>query len=193
MRYATVALPALAAILGLSSAAAAQPIEKRVRIDSVRVGFPVANPPGNRYRTGAWAPVYVDLTVGPRGFAKGEALLVVETTDSDDTQNRYVQELPVVPPKEGAETQLYGLISYVRPGNAGSEIHVSVRIGNQSAKVKYNREAGDDVLSSDAVVFLTAGSSLKSLWDVVEAEDRKNQDLGERRRRTPSVDQARQL
>src|SRR6516164_1648696 len=79
----------------LSPSVARAETKERLVIDRVRIGFPGAkNDDTSRYKTGSWAPVYVDLTIGPQDIAADEAELVVETTDSDDVLNEYRQPLP---------------------------------------------------------------------------------------------------
>src|SRR5947209_872623 len=90
-------------LLGLALAAAglltfvptgfAQPGRKvSIDKDGVHVGFPTRGI-FSGFKTGAWAPVYVQLTAhAPVSRADGD--LVVETTDSDDMENSYTADLP---------------------------------------------------------------------------------------------------
>src|SRR5439155_15145917 len=102
----------------------------RVEITAVRVGFPGSLHRVNtgmaaqgRLKSGHWAPVYVDLEVKDAPLKAGAYVLQVETTDSDDMQNVYVEKrfLPTIDTKEAPT-----LLTYVRVGNSGSEITVKV-------------------------------------------------------------------
>jgi hypothetical protein len=128
-------------------------------IDRVRIGFPGAqNEDLSRYKAGFWAPVYIDLTVGPQDIpidAKNE--IIVETTDSDDIQNEYRQPLRSLT-KGSSVTEM----TYVRPGNGGSEITVTIRIGDRVFKKKGDRET-DDVVNPDGTLYLVLGAKLPGL------------------------------
>jgi hypothetical protein len=149
----------------LSPSVARAETKERLVIDRVRIGFPGAkNDDTSRYKTGSWAPVYVDLTIGPQDIAADEAELVVETTDSDDVLNEYRQPLPFLA-KGSVVSGLTDsrLTTYVRPGNGGSDITVSVRIGGRTIKtVKADKES-DDVVSADGVLYVVLGAKLPGL------------------------------
>src|SRR5690349_22269139 len=115
---------AFAVALGLTGAAAAQQRPPKVIIDEagVRVGFPNASD-GSGYKTGFWAPVYVQLTApGPDRVTRFDGNILVSTTDSDDMENVYKVPLPPMEPKEQTT-----VLTYVRPGTTGSEVHVTIR------------------------------------------------------------------
>src|SRR5947209_17131835 len=74
----------------------AQPQEKPkflVRIDQVRVGFRAYNAGdgAGQFKVGMWAPVYVDVTAGPKGMpAKNPPpYLEFECTDSEGVGTSY--------------------------------------------------------------------------------------------------------
>src|SRR6266581_9558640 len=101
MRYPLLASLALVSSVLLPVAAEAQS-GKFVNIDNVRIGF-ITGPsePGdpvdakNRpsyFKPGAWTPVFVDITAGPQGLEN--ALLTVESNDSDDIENTFTVPLP---------------------------------------------------------------------------------------------------
>ena len=126
MRYSPLAVLALAAAVTLPAPAGAQ--TPRVEITGVRVGFPGSihragsgMGPQGRFKPGHWAPVYVDLDVREAALKAGTYVLQVETTDSDDMQNVYVEKrfLPTVEPKEQPT-----LLTYVRLGSGNSEVNV---------------------------------------------------------------------
>jgi hypothetical protein len=131
MRISRLSGLALAAALLLAPLAVAQ--TPQVEITDMRLGFPGSinavqrggAKPG-RFKIGAWAPLYVDLAVKPDSppLKRDEYVLVVETTDSEDLQNVYVEHrfLPTIEPRESPT-----LLTYVRVGNGNSEVRVKVQ------------------------------------------------------------------
>src|SRR5438128_2335758 len=83
-------------LLLMPATSSAQP-RGPVSIDKVLVGY-VTDGERTQFKSGAWTPVYVDLTAGPLGLSKAE--LVVETDDSDDVRSRYTVPIPPLDPKE---------------------------------------------------------------------------------------------
>lgn len=160
MRNLLAACLTAAVFLSVPAAARAQP-KDRLSIDKVRVGFPESRNRGNRYKVGAWAPVYVDLTVGANDIVPPEvAVLLVETTDSDGVKNVYSQKLP--PLQKGQVVS--GLITYVRPGNATADVTVNVRIGDRTLKpFKVEDKEPFDIVNSDNILYVMLGSQLSSL------------------------------
>jgi hypothetical protein len=134
-------------------------IKERLIIENVRVGLPEGRSSDvGKFKTGAWSPVYVDLTIGPQDIPAGEADLVVETTDNDGLLNQFKQALPLLSKKQGAR-----LTTYVRPGNFSSEIFVSVQINKR--EIAKTRIAPDSrsVVDNGGVLWLTLGSKLPGL------------------------------
>jgi hypothetical protein len=124
MRSPILAALAFAVALGLTGTAAAQQRLPKVVIDEagVRVGFPNSSD-GSGYKTGFWAPVYVQLTApGPERVTRFDGTIIVSTTDSDDMDNLYKVPLPPMEPKEQTT-----VLTYVRPGSTGSEVQVTIR------------------------------------------------------------------
>jgi hypothetical protein len=129
MRYLPLAALALAAALALPGPAGAQP---QVEITDVRVGFPASLHRANtglgiqrRFKSGQWAPVEVDLALkkGSPPLNANTYFLQVETTDSDDMQNVYVERrfLEGVDPEKPRT-----VLAYVRLGSGNSELTVKV-------------------------------------------------------------------
>lgn len=150
----------LSVFLTLTATATAQP--PRVRIDAVRIGFPAGLQPGEGAapiltRAGAWAPVYVDLTVGPAGFRLDEARVVVQTTDNDDILNNYT--VPV--PPTGANEQIV-VLTYVRPGTSHEVI--KIRVQDREGR-DLCREAEQTPLAMEPgrVLILQVGATLPGL------------------------------
>jgi hypothetical protein len=108
-----------AALLGPSLPAA----RAQLLITDVQVGFKPNEGEGAEgagYKPGFWTPVYVTVKGGDKGFSGGT--LIVETSDSDDVQNRYKQRLNPLDP--GQEVRL---TTYTKPGSGGAEIIVSAQ------------------------------------------------------------------
>jgi hypothetical protein len=166
MRTSSLAGLALAAALVLPQLARAE--GPRVEITDVRVGYPGStNRQGRgvtkqgRFKTGAWAPVYVDLDV--RDAPLQGYVLVVETTDNDDLQNVYVERRflpPITPPAQPT------LLAYVRVGSAGSEVTVHLRdarTGEDVCKKKQISQGDINPLEAKTFTYLTVGGKADSL------------------------------
>ena len=91
-----------------------------VKIERVRVGLP-AGPESARMRPGAWCPVYVTLKAGSKPIARDAARVVVKSTDGDEIPFRYTAAVPALNAEE-----VQTILTYTRPGTAGSEIAVEV-------------------------------------------------------------------
>src|SRR5438105_14261184 len=121
MRPALLSVLALTGVLLAPAAASAQRLRK-AEIRDVKVGLKAGyNPdevPDSRYtylfKAGLWTPVTMDIAAGDEELTG--AVLVIETTDSDDVQNNF--NVPV-PPLQPRETMT--LMGYTKPGSLGSE------------------------------------------------------------------------
>jgi hypothetical protein len=156
MRSLTAAALALAVALGLSGSAGAQQRPPKVVIDEggVRIGFP-NNSEGSGFKTGFWAPVYVQLTApGPDRVTRADGTIVVSTTDSDDMENVYRVPLPPMEPKEQTT-----IITYVRPGAAGSEVTVAIKNGD-GRTLSYQKagRSGFAAAPPGTFLYVTAGA-----------------------------------
>jgi hypothetical protein len=151
----------------------------RVEITDVRVGFPGSiNATNNRgakngrFKQGAWAPVYVDLEVREAPLTRDNYVLVVETTDSEDLQNVYVERrfLPTIEPKESPT-----LLTYVRPGNANSEITVRVldARGQDVCKKKHLTLADINPMPPHVYGYLTLGGKTSSLYKALVSKQQQ--------------------
>src|SRR5690349_20379484 len=170
MRYSRLAGLAVAVALAVPGLALAQP--PKVDITGIRIGYTGSvhraagggkNTGPTRYKTGAWAPVYVDLQIGNERIDANSYELVVETTDADDMQNVYVERrfLPTLEPREQPT-----LLAYVRPGNTGSEITVTVRsvLTGMSLKQKKLTTADLYPMQPNTYGYLSIGGPLRSLF-----------------------------
>src|SRR5947209_4362583 len=139
----------------LPATAAAQKRDQKVQMD-VQVGFATgAEQPdehGREYlfKPGAWTPVYVDVEAAADGTAQ-PGQVVVETTDSDEVQNRYFAD-PGLPPLKGGESQT--VLTYTRPGSLGSDITVTIEVDGQKIESKKTYDA----LNLADTLYLAAGS-----------------------------------
>jgi hypothetical protein len=136
---------ALVSLLLLPAAASAQrsPREK-VDVQSVRIGFPPGptdaaedGAPAARdslYKSGAWTPVYVTLVnIGrydPDPKKDGPAVVIVETTDCDDTTNSYTVPVPAFDEEEGLAGQAK-VVAYTRSGSRYGEFSIRVVAGGK--------------------------------------------------------------
>ena len=142
-----------------------------VNIDNVRIGFITApSEPGepvagrermSYFKSGAWTPLFVDITAGPQGLEN--AVLSVEVADNDDIQNTYTVKLPHLEPKESFQA-----ITYTKPGSTGGDFVITVREGSKTATHRRTFERFD-VLRLDEILYLSVGSRLPGLRRLANA------------------------
>lgn len=166
MRKTLLAWLALASALCLPAVAEAQ--VPRVKITGVRAGYTGAvdrsGAQTGRLKSGMWAPLYIDVQVGSDRLNAGEYDLVVETTDSDDLQNVYVERrfLPTIEPKESPT-----LLSYVRPGSSQSDVNITIRSrldGRTLASASLKGNRGDYApVEPSTFIYLTLGGPLPGM------------------------------
>jgi len=133
----------------------------RLNIDQIRVGFQAENDQ-TRFKTAAWTPVRVDVTNGAEVLGRNDYVLVTESTDGDDMPYQYTERrlLPTLQPGEQIT-----LMTYVKPGTAGSEITVTVRStdGKTTFAASKARRDNFESLATNSYLCLTIGSKLSSL------------------------------
>ena len=112
--------------------------------------------------------MYIDVTAGPEGVAKGEIL--IESPDSDDVRNNYRIGLPVLEPNEHVS-----LIGYTKPSSLHAEIIVTVKIGSNDY---YHKENFGSVAFGD-VLYLAIGSRLPALRKALAPPTNQAQGEGE--------------
>jgi hypothetical protein len=185
MRYSPLAGLAVAAALFLPAPAGAQ--TPRVKITGVRVGFPgslhrTGSGAQTRFKPGHWAPVYVDLDVRDAPLKAGSYVLQVETTDSDDMQNVYVEKR-FLPPIEVGEQPT--LLTYVRFGNSGSEMTVKVLdAANPDREYRKEHLTQSDISGSNrsenyTYAYLSIGGKVRGLYKALIKAQNANQGGGE--------------
>src|SRR5205807_664656 len=89
------------------------------------------------FKPGAWAPVYVEVQAGPDGTQQ-PGQVVVETTDSDEVQNRFFAD-PPLPPLEGGKSDT--VLTYTKPGSLGCDITVTLDVDGQRIEHKKTFDA----------------------------------------------------
>ncbi|MFL5245432.1 MAG: hypothetical protein ACJ8FY_25325 [Gemmataceae bacterium] len=159
----------LGLLLGLASfnpIQAAPPA--KLSIDQIRVGFQsVTDSTGTKagagiFKTAAWTSVRVDVTNGPDVLGRNDYLLVTESTDGDDMPFQYTERrlLPTLQPGEQIT-----LMTYVKPGTAGSEITVSVRSADGRTTFATSKARRDDfdAMPTNMYLCLDVGSKLPAL------------------------------
>jgi hypothetical protein len=138
-----------AAVLLLPSLALAQ--RPRLKIDKVKIGFPVEPLPGE-FKSGAWTPVYIDIVAPPEGVpVPGE--VSVECNDTDDVRNSYSVRLR---PLESNER--VSILTYTRPGNMHGDISVRVKLDGQSQD--YTHKENYSAMGLGHVLYVVAGARL---------------------------------
>src|SRR5437773_1316730 len=158
MRYSLLTACLFAWLLGAAAPAYAQPA--KVVIDSVRVGF-ITGTSSGAFKTSQWAPVYVSITAGPERIDRSTGVIVVEASDTDDVQNQYTVDLP---PLAAGEAGL--VITYVRPGNTGSDINVTIKERPPGIRVFASTKQLNQMFDGMApvnVLYVTAGARPRSL------------------------------
>jgi hypothetical protein len=167
VRACVVGLAASITLLAGSPSAALAQGKGRIRIDQIRVGFPIGLK-DSQFKAGAWTPVYVDVTAGPERIPRGDYnTLTIEGVDTDDVRNNYTIPLPPLEPGEAAT-----LIAYTKPGSSGDEIRVVIRIDDRIADSK-----GDifGAIALDHHLYLTLGKRLGGLKRALSGEAANDQ------------------
>jgi hypothetical protein len=176
-------VPLLIAVAVTGPAAAQPSLRYKIEITDVRVGFlpgggdqPDESTPvsirDSLYKSGAWAPVYVRLTnvnrYDPDPKKDGPAVVVVETTDCDDTANRYTVPVPQFDEQEGLAGQCQ-VIAYVRAGGRFPEFNVSVVSADRRELAKPAQAGGGpggrstNGLEPNQGLYLALGSRMSGL------------------------------
>jgi hypothetical protein len=179
---------ALGLSLTIPATVEAQTGRELIHIDGVHAGF-MAHSAVAQFKSGAWMPVYVDITAGKDGLARAE--MIVEAADSDDVRSRYTV---AVSPLEPNDTTT--VIGYARPGNLSSEISVTfVADGKTIAKPHSDTYGGMDAWQH---LYLSIGSRLHTLRmaldpSVKEGEEDSLYSKDNSNRRVAVIEDVRQL
>jgi hypothetical protein len=158
---------ALALSLAVPSIGHAQTGRELIHIDGVHAGF-MSNSALAQFKSGAWMPVYVDITAGKEGFARAE--MIVESADSDDVRSRYTVAVSSMEPN-GTTT----IIGYARPGNLSSEISVNFvnEDGKTIAKPHSDTYGGMEAWQH---IYLSIGSRLHTLRMALDPSVKEDED-----------------
>lgn len=174
MRHALAACLAVSVTLMSSGIGQAQRVA-RVKVEHVRYGFPAGIQPDGEtgdwestplFKLGVWTPVYVSLTAGPQGFRKDEAVVVVESADSDEVVNNYSVPVPPVDKNES-----FTVLAYTKPGSA--EKGITVRVLSEGQNLCRPYEKTPTGLEPSETLYLTVGSRLPWLRRALRPEQEK--------------------
>ena len=133
-------LAALVAAFAAAPSRTALAAPNAVEVENVRVGF------GERYKTGSWTPVWIQLRGGPQGFA---GLMDVVVEDEDGTETTVGQRVQL------AAGQSQRITTYVRPGSMNSDFaRLVFRDANSGRRVANDVVVGS-LLGSNAPDALT--------------------------------------
>ncbi len=175
MRWRILSFLVLACTAFAPAVGRAQTEERLVIEEGIRIGLPEGRRgEAGRYKAGCWTPVYFDLTIGPQEIPAGEAAVVVETADSDGIQNQFAQPLPLLPRRQ----TISGLITYVRPGNFGNEVTLSILLGGRVYKSKRIQPDYDSFVENGGVLYLTVGSRLPGMQRALSQRRNQPQQAG---------------
>jgi hypothetical protein len=154
-----------------------------LRITNVRIGF--APPRGaaqsdgfSYFKAGNWVPIVVRI----KGSSTG--VLFVETTDSDDVQNRY--GVAIAPRDDGKERDV---LVYTKPGSLGADIRITLE-HDSDQKQTYVAEKDYQALDFSNRLYLLIGSHSADLDLAVRPLD---PDPEKRKHYSACVDQVSQL
>lgn len=178
-------------------------LTERLKVECVRVGLPDGrgNDGGGRMKAGFWLPIYIDLTIGPQDIPSGQAVLEVETNDSDGVQNRLTQQLTQVLPKHQTVS---GIITYARPANFDSEITLKINLGGRVYKTTRVQPEYQGFAETGGLLYLTLGSKLPGMQRALltrpqqgggqPADENADDDFGQNRlRRFAAIDSVEQM
>ncbi len=129
---------------------------ERVKISSVRMGFPGAGSSGGVYKAGQWAPLYVDLEcVKDTTKDDSRLLLIVETKDVDEAITEGVVEIAAMAEGDRLNGNELGRIPYLKPGSSNSSVTVRVK-GAQTGRT-YGESSERYITGVDSPVFVILG------------------------------------
>ncbi|CAN5539481.1 hypothetical protein BH10PLA2_BH10PLA2_11440 [soil metagenome] len=158
-------LAALTGITVLFPTSAQAQERHKIRINTIRVGFPSAMV-DSQFKAGNWTPVYVDVQAGPDPVAR--AKLTIEAVDTDDVRNNYTVDVPLLEPN-ASET----VLAYTKPGSAGDEISAVIRIDGTMVASKSDMFAA---IPLDHHLYLTLGGRIPGLKRAITGQAPKNED-----------------
>jgi hypothetical protein len=133
---------------------------RKIRINTVRVGFP-SSLVDSQFKSGNWTPVYVDITAGPEPIA--HAKLTIEAVDTDDVRNNYTVDVPLLDPGDSAT-----VMAYTKPGSESADVGVSIRMDGVLIAAK-----GDNYFPAiplDHHLYLTIGGRAPGLKRAVAGQ-----------------------
>lgn len=173
MRFAFFA--SLTAVLLLQPGLAHAQLRAKLQVSQVRVGFPAGSQdgePSQLYKAGAWAPVYIDITVGPPGLkgTEGRIEVIVETADTDDIATKFTvsESLPELGPGG-----TFTVAAYTKPARFNSDITITLRHDHQSLGQPF-KQPNPDGLGPSKALYLTVGSRMPGLRQAFQTAENQN-------------------
>jgi hypothetical protein len=143
---------ALALLAALPLAAQAQQGLPKIE-PPLRVGLPSGQGDGaGRSREGAWMPVYVKISGGPRGVKAGEYHLVVEAPDAEETPYRTTVPFPTL-----AANEDFFAIAYLRQTSSEFQVWLEFADGQQVPKSRSTERASNEPLRGSEPLFVVIG------------------------------------
>jgi hypothetical protein len=136
------------------------------KIDLVRVGFRAYNAAdgSGQFKVGMWAPVYVDVTAGPKGVPPKNPMpeLKFECTDSEGIGTSYRVPISLEP----NETRTF--LGYVKPGNYDTATRIGVTLHVDDKTIPYRAvQMGAPLFDMGAHLYLSLGSRIPDLRDAL--------------------------
>ncbi len=147
---------------------------RKPKIEKIRLGFVGGGVSRQAaaygdFKSGAWAPIYVDIIAGSEPIQDGR--VVIEGTDCDDVKNTYTVKLPRL--ERGEQRQVLG---YAKVSAFETEITIKLYNGNQQVAERKESGAG---LEPGNVLFLAVGSRLFGLVRALPKQQQGSAALGD--------------
>lgn len=140
-------------------------------VTDVRLGFSGgldAGSPTPLFKSGHWAPVYVEIKAEAPGYkpAEGRVDVVVSTADPDDITTSYTVDtsLPELPAEK-----TYTVLAYTKLASSSPEITTTLRSGGQQIGQSFKKTFNG--LDPGQTLYLTLGSRLKGLRDANRGDE----------------------
>jgi hypothetical protein len=168
---------ALLAVALLPASALAQQPRPRLQVTNVRVGFAggYAEDVGERiYRckSGAWAPVHIDIQVGRDGLrgTEGPLKVVVETPDCDEVLTNYSVDVPLEKMDPNA---LFTVSALTKVASNSSDVTVTLYYDGTPLGQPY-KKSPTDILDANQALYVTLGSRMVNLRRALVPEQPDN-------------------
>lgn len=173
----TFVLAALTALF-LPTFAHAQQQRPRLQIGAVRIGFMAGNSAGDvelekppLFKAGTWAPVLVDINVGPPGLKGNEGPLevIIETPDADDVATNYTVTRPL---EAIGPNGTFTVTGYTKLAGTQSDITITLK-GPDSVIVGPPYKRQHSGLNPGQPIFITAGTRMPGMRQALAGDPDK--------------------